>query len=132
LGVGPEPEELMTPADPKTYGDEAARDLRRSCGTRGSTRSSGRAVPPRRGAGRVLALVLGRTLALLAAGAIAGGLLAWLAGGLLASVVYGASLADPLVLGGIAAALVTAGVVSCWGPARRAIGVSPVTALRSE
>ena len=69
----------------------------------------------------VVRLVLARTLVLLACGAVAGGALAGLAAGVLSSVVYGASLRDPLVLGGAGLGLVLAGTISCWAPTRRAL-----------
>ena len=80
----------------------------------------------------VLRLVLGRTMVLLVAGATAGGVVIALASGLVSSVVYGASPQDPMALAGTAFGLALAGVVSCWMPARRALRVSPVAALRSE
>jgi predicted permease len=72
----------------------------------------------------VLRLVLTRTLMLLACGAVTGAALAALAAGLLSSVVYGASLRDPLILGGVALGLVLAGALSCWVPLRRALRIN--------
>jgi predicted permease len=72
----------------------------------------------------VLRLVLARTLALLLFGVAAGGVLAVLAAGVLSSIVYGATLRDPLILGGIALGLVLAGTISCWVPIRQALSVN--------
>lgn len=72
----------------------------------------------------VLRLVLARTLVLLACGAVAGGALAGLAAGVLSTVVYGASLRDPIILGGVAIGLVLAGTISCWAPIRKALSLN--------
>jgi predicted permease len=72
----------------------------------------------------VLRLVLVRTLVLLACGAVGGGALAVVASGVLSSVVYGASLRDPIVVGGVALGLVLAGTVSCWAPIRKALSLN--------
>ena len=71
----------------------------------------------------VLRLVLARTLLLLACGAVAGAALAVVAGGVLSTIVYGASLRDPLILGGVAAGLVLVGTISCWAPIRKALSL---------
>jgi predicted permease len=72
----------------------------------------------------VLRLVLTRTLVLLACGAVAGSVLAVLAAGVLSNVVYGATLNDPLILGGVALGLVLAGTLSCWAPTRKALSLN--------
>lgn len=82
--------------------------------------------------GEILRLVLSRTLVLLGVGAIAGLVLVLLGSRILASVVYQASPRDPLVLVGVGASLAIVGALACWTPARRALRLSPVTALRSE
>ena len=63
--------------------------------------------------------------AIVAVGAVAG-----IAGGvvssaILAHVVEQAAPRDPMVLGGVAATMIVAALLSCWGPARRAISVDP-------
>jgi predicted lysophospholipase L1 biosynthesis ABC-type transport system permease subunit len=82
--------------------------------------------------GHVLRSVLGRMGAIVAVGAVAG-----IAGGvvistILAHVVEQAAPRDPMVLGGVAITMTAAALLSCWGPARRAISVDPVRSLRSE
>ncbi|HEY6358990.1 MAG TPA: FtsX-like permease family protein, partial [Vicinamibacterales bacterium] len=81
---------------------------------------------------QILRLVLSRTLVLLGVGIVAGLVLVLLGSRILASVVYQASPRDPLVLGGVGASLAIVGALACWTPARRALRLSPVTALRSE
>jgi ABC-type antimicrobial peptide transport system permease subunit len=63
------------------------------------------------------------------AGAIVlGRLLAGLPGGLL----YGVETTDPWLLVGVPAALVLVAVVASWVPARRAVAIDPVSALRAD
>jgi predicted permease len=80
----------------------------------------------------ILRLVLARTLLLLGAGTVAGLRLVLLRSKILGSIVYQASPRDPLVLVGVGACLATVGLLACWAPARHALRVSPVRALRSE
>ena len=81
---------------------------------------------------QVLRLVLGRILVLLALGSAIGLVLALAAGQVLASVVYGASARDPEVLIAVVITIALLGIVSSWVPARRALGIDPMSALRSE
>jgi hypothetical protein len=61
------------------------------------------------------------------------GLAVALAGGrLIDSLLYGVSSRDPGVFAGTAIALLSAALVACWLPARRAARLSPVEALRAE
>jgi predicted permease len=80
----------------------------------------------------VVRLVLARTLALLLVGMAAGGAIAALAAGVLSSIVYGASLRDPLILGGVGLGLVLAGAISCWAPIRQALSVSSSRLTNSQ
>jgi putative ABC transport system permease protein len=50
----------------------------------------------------------------------------------LASLLYDVKPWDPIVLGTAAVLLVAATLMACFVPARRAVGVNPITALRSE
>jgi predicted permease len=82
--------------------------------------------------GAILRLVLARTVLLLGAGTVAGLVIVLLGSRILASIVYQASPTDPLVLAGVGCCLAAVGLVACWAPARHALRVSPVRALRSE
>jgi predicted permease len=79
----------------------------------------------------VLGSVLGAALVRTGIGLALGLGGAAFAGRALASQLYGVSLTDPLVLGGIAALLVAAALLASWLPARRATRVSPISILRS-
>ena len=50
----------------------------------------------------------------------------------LASVVFGVGPSEPAVLGSAAAVMLAVALAACWLPARRAMRVDPVTALREE
>jgi putative ABC transport system permease protein len=65
------------------------------------------------------------------------GVLAGLAGSLAATrlmqgVLYGVSPTDPLTLISVAAALFGAALLACYVPARSAVGIEPIIALRHE
>lgn len=81
---------------------------------------------------QVLRLVLGRTMLLLLAGCTAGILLALAAGQVLASIVYGVSPRDPAVMAAVWLTTILLGALSSWSPARRALRVDPMMALRHE
>jgi predicted permease len=80
----------------------------------------------------VLRAALGRALKLLAIGSAAGLVLGILAGRVLAVIVYSASPRDPIVLGGVVAAMALLGLLGTWIPAQRALSVSPLILLRDE
>jgi predicted permease len=86
------------------------------------------------GAGRkhVLRASLGRAFILLAAGSAAGIGLGALSSRVLSYIVYQASSRDPLVLGGVIAAMLLLGLIAAWIPARRALAVDPLILLREE
>jgi len=80
----------------------------------------------------VLALVMRETLVPVAAGAAVG-----LAGGIgigrvASSWLYGIGAVDPAALAGALAVLFTVALCGTWLPARRALAVDPIRALRSE
>jgi len=80
----------------------------------------------------VLQAALGRPFKLLAIGSAAGLILGVLATRVLAFIVYQANPRDPLVLGGVVAAMALLGLVATWLPAQRALSVDPAILLRDE
>jgi ABC-type antimicrobial peptide transport system permease subunit len=57
---------------------------------------------------------------------------ALLAGRLIASQLYGVAPDDPVTISAVALLLLTVGVGACWIPARRAMRIDPMRALRFE
>jgi len=80
----------------------------------------------------VSADVLRRALRLAAAGVFLGSILALIATRVMRSLLFEVSPTDPLVLGSAAALLLAVAAAAAYWPARRAAGVEPLTALRSE
>ena len=79
---------------------------------------------------RVLQEVLGRGLALVAAGLVLGGVGAAATTRALRSLLFEVAPLDPLTFAAVPAALLAAGVLACWAPARRAAAADPASALR--
>lgn len=82
--------------------------------------------------GDVYRLVVGDGARLAGAGLALGLVLALATTRLLAASLHGVSPTDPLVLGGVMAALGAAALAACWLPARRAVRVDPLVALRAD
>ncbi len=82
--------------------------------------------------GDVLWLVLRRGLGLAALGLAIGVALALAAGGAMRDMLFQTSPRDPLVLLAVVGTLLTAALLACLLPARRALAVDPATALRDE
>lgn len=80
----------------------------------------------------VLGLVLRQGLVLAGVGVLVGALAGFGATRALRGLLYGVAPSDAVALGGAAALLALAALVASWVPARRAAGVDPVIALRSE
>jgi predicted permease len=80
----------------------------------------------------VARLVLGRAALMLAGGVGAGALLTLGTGPLVSSLVLGASPADPVLLVGLGLVLALIVLVSCFGPVRRALRITPLAALRED
>ncbi len=80
----------------------------------------------------ILRLVAARALALTAAGAAIGLVACAAMRGVLGKLLYGIGPSDPAVLAGAAAVMFAAALAACWFPARRAIRLDPLTALREE
>jgi predicted permease len=80
----------------------------------------------------VARVVLTRTAKLLAAGITIGFALAFASGQFFGQILYGISAHDPLTYLYAIALMAVVAFVACWVPARRAIQVDPLTALRAE
>jgi ABC-type antimicrobial peptide transport system permease subunit len=81
---------------------------------------------------RVVGLVLGSAFRRVGAGLVLGLPLAVGAGYLLSAQLYGVTFWDPVALGLAATALALAAFIASVVPARRAAGLAPMTALRTE
>jgi len=80
----------------------------------------------------VLRMVLRQGLGLIVGGCAVGLSLAAGAGHVLSGFLFGVPLLDPAVFGGAVASSVAVGLAACYGPARRATRVDPISALRCE
>jgi putative ABC transport system permease protein len=81
---------------------------------------------------QVLRLMLRQGLVLAAVGVVTGSALAATGAKLLESLLYGISAFDAPAFGGALALFAVASFVATWLPARRALAVDPVVALRQE
>ncbi len=81
---------------------------------------------------QVLRVVLSHTALLVGAGTVVGVALALAAGRLFAQILYGVSATDPFTYVLAIVAMAAVAFLACWFPARRAMNVDPVTALRTE
>jgi putative ABC transport system permease protein len=86
------------------------------------------------GAGRtnILRMVLRQGVSLAIAGAVIGVVGALLVSRMMAGLLYGVRPTDPLTFSGLTLVLICAGLLACYVPARRAIRVDPMAALRCE
>jgi putative ABC transport system permease protein len=86
------------------------------------------------GAGRtdVLRLVIGQGVTLAAIGIVAGIVAALGVTQLIKTLLYNVTASDPASFGGVAVFLALVAVVASYIPARRAMGVDPIIALRNE
>jgi ABC-type antimicrobial peptide transport system permease subunit len=86
------------------------------------------------GAGRsdILQMVLRQGLRLAVAGAAAGSIAALVVSHSMAGLLYGVRPTDPLTFAAVALLLIGVGALACYLPARRAIRVDPMSALRCE
>ena len=82
--------------------------------------------------GTVLAMVLRQGLTLVVIGLVFGIAGALAAGRVLSAYLYQTAPRDPMIIAAVAAVFVTAGVLACLIPARRATTVDPLIALRAE
>ena len=80
----------------------------------------------------ILKMVLGSVARWIAAGAIAGWIASWFASRLLQSLLFQVSARDPRPVAFAVAVLLLVAFLSAWIPARRAMRVDPLVALRYE
>jgi predicted permease len=81
---------------------------------------------------QVARVVLKRTAILLGAGVTIGFALAFAGGKFFSQILYGVSAHDPLTYLCSIALMAVVALLACWGPARRAIQLDPLKALRTE
>jgi ABC-type antimicrobial peptide transport system permease subunit len=77
-------------------------------------------------------MILRQGLGLATAGAAAGLACALIVSHLMAGLLYGVRPADPLTFAGVAVLLIAVALLACYLPARRALRVDPLVALRHE
>jgi ABC-type antimicrobial peptide transport system permease subunit len=82
--------------------------------------------------GRVLWTVLDQPARLVVAGLVLGLVGTYLVGRVGQRLLYGVSVTNPLILAGVSLVLLGVGVVASYLPARRAMRVDPMVALRTE
>ena len=80
----------------------------------------------------ILQMVLRQGLGLAIAGAAAGLVCALIVSRLMAGLLFGVRPTDPLTFAGVAVLLIGVAVLACYIPARRAVRVDPLMALRHE
>ncbi len=80
----------------------------------------------------VLRLILGEGLKLVLVGVVLGILAALAMTRFLTTMIYGVSATDPLIFGSVITVLIAVSLAACYVPARRAMRVDPIIALRYE
>jgi putative ABC transport system permease protein len=80
----------------------------------------------------VMRLVMGEAVSVAAAGAAVGLVVAALLTRLMGGLLYGVAATDPLTFAGVCAVLALVALVATYVPARRAVRIDPLVALRAE
>jgi putative ABC transport system permease protein len=80
----------------------------------------------------IFALVIGQGMRLVIVGLVIGAAGALASASLLAKLLFGVKGADPVTFVGVSVVLIVAAILACYLPARRAMRVDPMTALRYE
>jgi len=80
----------------------------------------------------ILKMVMTQSGRLIATGVVIGIVLALVLTRMMGSVLYGVSSADPVIFAGMATLLSGVALLACYIPARRAMRVDPMVALRYE
>ena len=78
----------------------------------------------------ILRMILSQGLGLAAGGTAVGLAGAWIVSHLMAGLLYGVSPSDPLTFISLAVVLLIVALAACYIPARRAMWVDPIVALR--
>jgi putative ABC transport system permease protein len=81
---------------------------------------------------QMLAMILGEGLAQVVLGIIAGLALAWATSRLLSGLLFGVTTSTPLPYALVAMLLIVVAVIASLAPARRAMRIEPVVALRGD
>ncbi len=82
--------------------------------------------------GNIFALVIGQGMRLVIVGLVIGAAGALASASLLAKLLFGVKGADPVAFVGVSVLLIVAAIAACYLPARRAMRVDPMVALREE
>jgi predicted permease len=82
--------------------------------------------------GNIFALVIGQGMRMVIVGLVIGAAGALASASLLAKLLFGVKAADPVAFIGVSVLLIVAAIVACYLPARRAMRVDPMVALRDE
>jgi putative ABC transport system permease protein len=82
--------------------------------------------------GAILRMILSEGAAMAMIGLVVGGLIAVPLSRMLNGLLFGVQPADPVTIAGAAALLMTVALIAAWVPARRAMTVDPMTALRRD